>query len=111
VRRARRTSYRSCRSLLRLFRLVSRLRSSLELPDRGLLLTPGVLLQPLLEDAFAVLQAAHAVARDPKSAVLAEANLRDDFAREWLGELAHRSRWLKEVLAEASILLTIERAE
>jgi len=37
--------------------------------------------------------------------------LRDEFARERLGDLAYRSGWLKEVLAEASILLTIERAE
>jgi hypothetical protein len=37
--------------------------------------------------------------------------LRDEFARELLGDLAYRSGWLKEVLAEASILLTIERAE
>jgi hypothetical protein len=43
--------------------------------------------------------------------LLAEANLRNGFARELLGDLAYRSGRLKEALAEAGILLVTEQAE
>ncbi len=43
--------------------------------------------------------------------LLAEANLGNGFARELLGDLAYRSGRLKEVLAEAGILLVTEQAE